>query len=60
MTIPEEIRKGLNHNMAQLQDIDFPVSDEASSRQYEDYTELKTKYFRSKWDFFIDQKLSQL
>jgi hypothetical protein len=33
-------------NKPELQNLYMPVTDEQSQRNYEDYEELKTKYFR--------------
>ena len=36
------------------------ATDEASQRDQEDMDEVTTKYFRSKWDFYLREKLKQL
>jgi hypothetical protein len=35
------------------QEPNFPVFDETSSRDYEDYSEERLKYFRAKYDYYV-------
>ena len=44
----------------ELQNLAMPVFNEQSSRDYIDQNEIQEKYFKAKWDHYVDKKLSMI
>ena len=61
--IPEEFKKIYNKRVFIPETQDYSkgfVTNEATARLHDDMDEITTKYFRAKWDFYVQEKLNQL
>lgn len=63
--MPDELKKFFNKSIfpdkqAAFSSVGGPIHDEITARAAEDEEELTTKYFRAKWDFYVNEKLRQL
>ena len=55
-----ELRKLLNKNEPEKQEVQNPITDEESARAYTDNLEVQNAYFQAKWQWYVDKKLSQV
>lgn len=56
---PEEIRKHMNLNLPEFQNLYNPIVDEESRQRYIDETEFKLRLFEAKWEWLKDRTLGQ-
>ena len=59
VTLPHELRKFMNRNEPERQNLYQPIFDEASRQEYVDVNELKQKLFEAKWEWYKEETLSQ-
>jgi hypothetical protein len=59
LNLPDEIRKLYNIQTPELQHFGIDINSETSSRDYENMNEVAIKYFRAKWEFYIQTKLDK-
>ena len=57
--LPGELRKLLNKNEPEMQNLFAPIFDEASRQQVLDMNEIKLKLFEAKWSWYKNKTLSQ-
>mmetsp|Transcript_6919 Transcript_6919/g.9583 ORF Transcript_6919/g.9583 Transcript_6919/m.9583 type:complete len:154 (-) Transcript_6919:892-1353(-) len=58
--MPLELRKLLNRNEPELQNVFKPVFDEVSRKEFLDYNTLKMKLFEAKWNWYKNETYAQM